>query len=123
MWPRLGELLIACWLAASPVIFGHIDQQRSLWLNDLLAAVAIAAFAGLSFTERFRRLHLAELVVAAWLVAFGFAASRDPLPALQNDILVALVVGMVAIIPNEANRPPRRWREFLAQNTPVRRSP
>jgi hypothetical protein len=112
MWPRVLELLIACWLAASPFVFGHFDESRSLWLNDVICAGILAACALLSLSTKWRRLHLAELPVAAWLLSFGYAASKEPLPALQNNILVALVIMMVAIIPSEANQPPRGWREL-----------
>jgi SPW repeat len=112
MWPRVIEILIACWLAASPFVFGHFEQSRSLWLNDFICAVLIAACALLSFSKRWRRMHLVELMVAAWLLGFGYLASSEPLPDLQNNILVALVVMMIAIIPSEANQPPRAWREF-----------
>lgn len=33
-------------------------------------------------------------------------------PALQNDIIVGWLLLMFAIIPNEANIPPRSWRKF-----------
>jgi hypothetical protein len=112
MWPRVAELLIACWLAASPFVFGHIEGQGAFWLSDLVCAGAIAICALLSFSERARRLHLVELAVAGWLLVFGYLASAEPLPRLQNNILVALVLIMFAIIPSEANLPPRSWREF-----------
>jgi hypothetical protein len=114
MWPRFAELVIAAWLAASPWVFGHVDGPSLLRASDWICAAAIAACAAASFTQRARRAHLAELLVAAWLLGFGYLASSAALPALQNNILVAMVLIMFAIVPNEANRPPRAWREFMA---------
>lgn len=114
MWPRIVELLIACWLVASPFVFGHIKGPPAFWVSDFACGGAIAALALLSFSERGRWLHLVELAIAGWLMGFGFLASADPLPCLQNNILTASVLMMFAIIPCEANVPPRAWREFSA---------
>ena len=111
-WPRIVELIVAGWLAASPFILGHVSGPWQLWVNDLVCAGLIALFAGLSFTHRLRRMYLAELAVVAWLLGFGFFAADEPLPSLQNDILVAFVLAMFAIIPSDANEPPPGWREF-----------
>jgi hypothetical protein len=115
MWPRACEILIAAWLAASPWVFGHLEGQRSMWLSDLAAAAGIAVMALASFSERGRRLHFLEIVIAGWLVGFGFFAATDSLPNLQNDILTGLVLAMFAIIPSPANEPPRAWEEFVPQ--------
>jgi hypothetical protein len=53
------------------------------------------------------------LPVGAWLIAFGRFQQSPPLPpALQNDLVVGLLLLMFAIIPNEASLPPRAWRRF-----------
>jgi hypothetical protein len=114
MWPRIAEVLIACWLAAAPFVFGragHGVEGAVPWLSDVVCAGLIAACALVSLARPRSRLHLAELAVAAWLVAYGFFASATPYPALQNDILVGLVLPMFAIIPNQATLPPAAWRE------------
>jgi hypothetical protein len=114
MWPRVCELLIAAWLAASPWVLGHVEGPREMWLCDVAAAAGIAFLALASFTERGRRLHLLELPIAACLVGFGFLAAAEPLPNLQSDILTGLVLAMFAIIPSPANEPPRAWRSFVS---------
>lgn len=116
MWPRYVELLIAAWLAASPFILGRGQPSESglHWLSDVVCALLIAACAGLSFTRRWQWLHFGEIAIAAWLVGYGFLAAAKPLPTLQNDILIGLVLPMFAIIPNEATLPPRSWREYAA---------
>jgi hypothetical protein len=114
MWPRIMELVIAAWLAASPFVFGSINGPTKFWASDFAAAAAIAILALASFAERTRRAHVLELLVAAWLLGFGYLASAEPLPNLQNNILTAMVLMMVAIIPTPATEPPRAWKEFLA---------
>jgi len=111
MWPRLLELVLAAWLVMSPFVFGHFPTERDLWLNDFACAGVIAACALLSLRPATRRAHLVELVVALWLIGMGYLARSEALPALQNDILVAFVLLMVAVIPNDASRPPAGWRE------------
>ena len=120
MWPRLVELAIAAWLAASPFVLGRggeLSRGVPHWLSDVVCAVLIAAFALLSFNRRWEWLHFAELAIAGWLLGYGFLASSEPLPALQNDILVGLVLPMFAIIPNEATLPPRPWRQFAGSKS------
>src|SRR5688500_15605034 len=104
MWPRLAELLIAAWLAASPFALRQEVSPLGLppWLSDMACAVLIAVCALLSFTRRLGWLHFAEIAVAAWLLGYGFLAAPERAPALENDILVGLVLPMFAIIPNHA---------------------
>lgn len=69
-----------------------------------------------------RYAHVAIMVVALWLSGFGFWTSGHPAPpALQNDILVGLLLLMFAIIPNNANLPPLAWRrlELRTQTSPT----
>ena len=108
--------MLGCWLAVSPFIFRHGAEDRVLWFNDLFSAMIVIVFALVSFWPPLRFAHLANLVVALWLIAFGFWVSSYPPPlALQNDIVVGLLLLMFAIIPNEATQPPRPWRDFLAK--------
>ncbi len=113
MWARVIEVMLGCWLAMSPFIFRHAADERVLWFNDLLSALAVVVLALVSFSPQLRCAHLAILVVALWLIGFGFWPSAYPAPpALQNDIVVGLLLLMFAIIPNEANLPPRPWRRL-----------
>lgn len=118
MWARTIEVMLGCWLAVSPFIFRHTAEDRILWFNDLFSAMAVIVLALVSFWPPLRFAHVANLVIALWLIAFGFWAFPYPTPpALQNDIVMGLLLLMFAIIPNEATRPPRPWRDFVAQRT------
>lgn len=113
MWARVIEVMLGCWLGVSPFIFRHAADEKGLWLNDLFSAFAVIMLALVSFWPPLRYAHLAIVLVALWLIGFGFLASGYPAPpTLQNDILVGLLLLMFAIIPNEANLPPRAWRRL-----------
>jgi hypothetical protein len=114
MWARVIEVMLGCWLALSPFIFRHHAEERALWFTDLLSATAVIVFALVSFWSPLRVAHVANLVVALWLIAIGFWGSQYPTPAaLQNYIVVGFLLLMFAIIPNEATRPPLAWRAFF----------
>jgi SPW repeat len=115
MWARVVEVMLGCWLAVSPFIFRHNPEDRVLWVNDLLSATAVIVLALISFWPPLRLAHVANLAIALWLIVFGFWVSTYPTPpALQNNVAVGLLLLMFAIIPNEANKPPRPWRDFQA---------
>ena len=116
MWARVVEVMLGCWLAVSPFVFRHAADEKALWTSDLCSALAVILFALISSWRPLQYAHLATCVAGLWLVGFGFLASPYPTPpALQNDILVGLLLLMFAIIPNEANLPPPTWREFFAK--------
>ncbi len=110
MWARVVEIMLGLWLVISPFVFGHAAADRSLWTNDLACGFAIVTLALLSFWHPLRYAHLGIGVVALWLIAFGYLAGHPAPPASQNHILLGLLLVMFAIIPNEANLPPRPWR-------------
>jgi hypothetical protein len=113
MWARDCEAMIGCWLLASPFIFGHPDTLWLLWATDLGAGLATIVLALASYWRPLRHAHLAILLVAAWLLGFGRLSGSPPLaPALQNDILVGLVLLLFAIVPNRASDPPAAWQEW-----------
>lgn len=111
MWPRDLELTLALWLLVSPFVFGHPDDA-GWWATDLVCGAAMVVFALLSRWRPLRRAHLLHLVLVAWLVGYGW--SRSPAPAAQNELVVGLLLLMVAVIPSEANTPPRGWRGLSA---------
>jgi hypothetical protein len=102
MWARLSEICVALWLFVS---------FRD-W-NDRVCAVAIVVISIASMLTRARRMYLLNGLVAIYLLIVGFVAAGSGDPIGQNDILVALVLLMLAIIPNEASQPPKRWRDFI----------
>jgi hypothetical protein len=114
MWARTVEVMLGFWFAASPFIFSHSPDEPRLWWNDLGSAFLIIAISLLSFWSRTRRAHLLNILVALWLIGFGYFGFGDPPPpAAQNDLTVGLILLMLAIIPSEATLPPRGWREFV----------
>ena len=114
MWARVVEVMLGCWLAASPFIFAHAAEKPSLWWNDLTSAVVIMTLALCSFRRPWRYAHLGILVVGVWLIISGYFTLTAPPPASQNHIVVGLFLLMFAIIPNDAVQPPESWREANA---------
>lgn len=116
MWPRVSEILIGCWLAASPWIFGYGSSSNGPVLTTFACAALTVLLAAASYFPRMERAHLGEIPVAAWLIAVAFLqADPPPAPSYQNFVCVGLLMLLFAIIPSRASQPPRAWREFHAQ--------
>ncbi|TWU66595.1 SPW repeat protein [Crateriforma conspicua] len=109
MWGRVVEIMTAVWLAISPWIFGVSDQPQLVW-SDMLIALAIATCSGLSYWRPTRRAHLVILLISVGLIAWGRLSGTPPIAAHQNHIVIGLFLLMIALIPNEASRPPEPWR-------------
>jgi hypothetical protein len=116
MWGRIIEIMLGLWLVLSPFIFGHYPTNQPLWKNDFVCGTAIVLLALGSFWHVLRHAHLLHLLVAGWLIGFGYVYGGYPAPpGAQNDIFLGLTLLLFAIIPNEANVPPRPWRRYYQQ--------
>jgi hypothetical protein len=124
MWGRVVELMLGLWLVLSPFIFGHEILHPALWKNDFACGVAMVLLALLSFWHALRHVHLLNLLVAAWLIGFGYIYGGYPSPpGAQNNILLGLILLLFAVIPNEANQPPLPWRHYYWQQVRAHTSP
>ena len=111
MWARHFEVALGIWLALSPFVFAHPAEATFLWSNDLACAALVVLLGLTSYARRLRAAHLLELLVALWLVGAGWLAARDgATSASQNHVVCGLLLGMFAIVPNDAADPPRGWR-------------
>jgi len=120
MWGRVVEIMTAVWLAVSPFVFRSQDNTILLW-GDLGIALLIVTLAGLSYWQPTRHAHLGILLIAIGLALWGRMAGTPPPVYHQNHIVVGLFLMMIAIIPNEASRPPLVWRadrEEVCDNQP-----
>lgn len=109
MWPRICEALIALWLLASPwVMRGTKTDNLVAWV----AAVLMLVFSLAALAERFRRAYFGTLIVSLAIAAYPFLYQPPASPMKQNILIVGLVVAMFAIMPPDAMRPPREWREL-----------
>ena len=105
--------MLACWLAISPFIFRHPDDATELWWNDWICALLIGGFALASFVDQTRRAHLLELLVAAWLIGYGWVTASGIHDApRQNWMVLGLLILMLAIIPSDCVKPPVGWQEW-----------
>ena len=111
MWPRVVELMLACWLAVSPFVFRGTGSAAEYVVSSATAAALIVAASLASFWRPLRRASLATLLCGIGVAAHGYlSAPRPGPPAAQNEIVVGLLLILFAIIPTEANRPPQPWR-------------
>jgi hypothetical protein len=111
MWPRVSELFFGAWLMLSPLIFAGTPAIESFATRDLLAGAAIVTLSVLSFWGRTPHAHLISAAAALVLLAVAYVGSPRPgPPAAQNEIATALLILMLAIVPNRANDPPEPWR-------------
>ncbi|MEN9653889.1 MAG: hypothetical protein RL235_1, partial [Chlamydiota bacterium] len=93
-WPRILEIMIGIWL-----IFQATWFEASLPKTSYLGILVIALAAG-SFLKPFRRLHTLQCLIAYILLWRSYTAPVTPLPiVVQTDILVALLLGMIALLP------------------------
>ncbi len=110
MWSRVVEIMLGCWLAISPFVFGHAESQTMPWFMDWLCALLIISFALLSYWQPLRHIHLATAFLAILMICYGrFASPEQVIPALQNHILTGLLLLMFALIPNHTSQPPECW--------------
>ncbi len=118
MWSRVVEVMLGCWLLMSPFVFRYPAEPWHLWANDFSCGVLVATFALLSYWRPTRHAHLLSLVLVVWLIGFAYwnagegywQAQESAIPAAQNYIVVALVLVLFAVIPNDASLPPESRR-------------
>jgi peptidoglycan/LPS O-acetylase OafA/YrhL len=114
MWGRISEIALGAWLAVSPLVFQSSPRELSSWIHGPGCAVAIVSLALLSFCRRLDKIHLLNAAVALWLLAFAFLTRTVPVsPAAQNQVVVALLLLMLAVVPNRSSQPPQKWRSFM----------
>ncbi len=114
MWGRVIELMMAVWMVLSPFIFRAQDESTAIFI-DLGFASAIAVLAGCSYWHPTRHAHFFILVVGVGMAAWGrFSGGMPPTPADQNHIFVGLFLLLIALIPNQASRPPVAWQTKAA---------
>lgn len=111
MWARVAELMMGLWLVVSPLVFRGTESLSHFVAIDIAAGTAVVLFSLFSFWHRTAWAHLLTGGLAALLGAYAyFGWPRPGPPAAQNEITVAMILVLLAIIPNDANRPPAAWR-------------
>lgn len=113
MWPRVVEIMLGCWMAVSPFIFHHSAQKPSYWIADWSAAMAVIVIGLMSYWPPMRHLHLVTCAVGLGMCAFAYLGEPYPTPpALQNHLVIGLLLLMFGLIPNHASQAPPAWQEF-----------
>jgi hypothetical protein len=110
MWSRVVEIMMGCWLLMSPFIFSHSVEQPSVWINDFGCGLLIILFGLFSYWKPTHQAHLLSIGVSMWLIGFAYwHGFGGPLPYSENHLIVGVMLLMFAVIPNDAERPPRGW--------------
>jgi hypothetical protein len=116
-WPRYCEMLLSLWLLVVPWILNYGDSNIFRAVN-IAAATVILLLDIVSITLYKRYAYLAVLVIAAGLLVHAFFAMPPEIAGTQNNILIALLLLMFAILPTEATLPPPSWRKFHEKQRP-----
>jgi hypothetical protein len=120
-WTRYSELLCAVWLVVSGWVLTY-PEPFVYRVVSITAAVAIIIFDIMSITLFMRYAYLMILVVAAALLGFAYFIAPAETQGTQNLICVALFLLMFAILPTEALKPPKSWRDFHGEDAMVDRT-
>jgi hypothetical protein len=110
-WPRYCEMLLGLWLLVAPWIL-NCGGSNTFRPVNIAAATVILLLDIVSITFYKRYAYLAVLGVAAGLLIHAFFVMPPQAAGTQNNIFVALLLLMFAILPTEATLPPPSWREF-----------
>lgn len=111
MWPRVVELMTGLWLGMSPFVFRQTEAIDRFVAVDLSVGTAVVVLSLLSFWSPTAKAHFLTVVLAFGLGGLAYAGWERPgPPAAQNELMVALILLLFAIIPNDCNRPPDSWR-------------
>lgn len=116
MWARVAELMIGVWLVLSPFVFRGTASVEQFAAVDMTVGALVVLCSLLSFWRRTEWAHFGTALLALGLGAGAYLTWQRPgPPAAQNEITVALLLVLLAIIPNEASRPPRSWRRHAGE--------
>lgn len=114
MWPRVAEMVLGAWLAASPALLAPVVGTPWIEVGAGAAVVLLGAVALRPPRPWLRHAHAATLAVALLLLAAGWLITPRPGPAAaQNRILVGLLLALFALAPTHAERPPPTWRHHV----------
>jgi len=112
MWARVVEIMLGFWLVISPFVFQRATGPVSPFGNDLFCGLAAMIFGLFSFWKRSGWAHFLTLIIALWLIGYGYFAGLPSPPTAQNRIITGLLLAMFAIIPNRAEEIPAGWQAF-----------
>lgn len=112
MWGRHFEVSLAIWLALSWLIFRYPDESFVFMIHDFFIAASIATISLLNY--KYRYVHLLNLIIAFWLIAFVFFSHAPITNAIyQNYMMIGLILLIFSVVPPKASHPPQEWEQFI----------
>lgn len=114
MWARHIEAMLGIWLGISQFIFRYSKELLAWKINDLISMILIIFFALITYKERFRYLHLCNVLVGLYLMGWVFLRKGGVgFPPDQNYMVLGFLLLMLGIVPSRTKQPPRAWVHFL----------
>jgi hypothetical protein len=111
MWPRVVEMMIGFWLCMSPFVFRHTEAIERFVAMDLIAGSTVVVLSLLSFWSPTANAHFLTAGLALAMGTLAYAGWERPgPPGAQNELMVACLLVLFGIIPNNCNQPPDSWR-------------
>lgn len=101
-WPRIANILLGVWLFISAFAWMHSPQQ---FTNTWLVGAGIALFGLIGLATPSAR--YVNLILAVWLFISAWALPTVATGTLWNNILVALAVFILSLIPSSPARSDR----------------
>jgi hypothetical protein len=100
MWGQVGVIFLGTWLAISPFFFSSYPVSLYSYTDDFLIGALCTIF---GFTACFYKSRIWTVLIcllATGIFAQGyFLYSHPRAPIAQNQIIVALLILMFAVIP------------------------
>ena len=110
MWARYIEVFLGLGVIACAWVLPHPEAPWRVW-NDVVCGVLVILLAILSFFGPTRWAHIGIGAVGLWLGGTAYFSVERPGPAAaQCEIVLALLLLLMFLIPNEATEPPVPWR-------------
>lgn len=106
MTARLAEIVLGLWLLASILVFRHEETNILIAANEAVCGFLGICFSTLSFWSSTEKAHRFNLAIAVWLILFGIFSDNAFPPASLNQIIIGLLLGITAMIPNKFHHEP-----------------
>lgn len=120
MWARVVEIMLGFWLIVSRFVFRHdAVAEGYLLTNDVICGFIVMTLGFLSFWNKAYWAHFMILLVALWLIVYGYLLGYPSPPTAQNQIMTGLLLAIFAIIPNDIDEMPDSWRKFYTDEESI----
>jgi len=100
---RVVNIIAGVWLFISAFIWPHTSAQR---LNTWIIGALFVVFAAIAMSDA--RVRFVNTVLAVWLFFFTLAAPHMSSGTLWNNVIIAVIVFVLSLIPARMERVARQ---------------